>query len=82
VSSEVDFIKGLVAEVCATQVSAIATDRPLIAYGLDSARAIDLLVGLENEFDLRIPDEDARTMRTIDDIVRYVRARAPKPSAT
>ena len=66
-------IKRLVAEVCAIDVATLKTDRPLLEYGLDSARAMDLLVGLENEFDIRIPDADAAHLRTIDDVVAYVR---------
>jgi len=75
-------IKRLVAEVCALEASAICGDRPLIEYGLDSARAIDLLIGLESEFDIRIPDEAARKMRTVDDIVAYVRAKATATGST
>jgi acyl carrier protein len=80
VSSRSNTIKQLLAEVCAIDPASIVGDRPLLEYGLDSARAIDLLVALEGEFDIRIPDADASAMRTLDDVVAYVEKRA-KPGA-
>jgi acyl carrier protein len=68
-------IRRLLAEVCALDPSSLRADAPLIEYGLDSARAIDLLVSLEETFGVEIPDLAARDMRTLDDIVRYVKAR-------
>jgi acyl carrier protein len=68
-------VRGILAEVCAVEPDALAPDAPLIDYGLDSARAIDLLVALEETFGIRIPDEAAAKMRTLKDIVLYVEAR-------
>jgi len=68
-------IRRLLAEVCALDPASLRGDAPLIEYGLDSARAIDLLVSLEEAFGVQIPDEAARDMRTLEDIVRYVKAR-------
>jgi acyl carrier protein len=79
--SVAETIERLVAEVCAIPSSTLQRDRPLVEYGLDSARAIDLIVSLESEFDLRISDTDARTMRTIEDIVVYLRRKVPARGA-
>lgn len=42
--------------------------------GADSLDAIELIMEMEKEFGLTIPDEDAEKIRTIGDIVTYVRA--------
>ena len=68
-------IKRLLAEVCALDEGSIRSDVPLLEYGLDSARGIDLLVALEGEFDIRIPDDDITKMRTLGDVAIYVQGR-------
>jgi acyl carrier protein len=75
VGSEESIVKRHLMEVCAVDASAIRPDVPLLEYGLDSARGIDLLVALEAEFDIRIPDQDAAKLSTLADIVAYVRER-------
>jgi acyl carrier protein len=72
VASEESVIRRLLAEVCALDESALRTDVALLEYGLDSARGIDLLVSLENHFDIRIPDADIPKLRTLGDVTAYV----------
>jgi acyl carrier protein len=72
-------IRELLAEVCAISPESIQVDRPLLEYGLDSARAIDLLVGLEGEFGLTIPDEAATRLKTLGDVIAFIEAQLPKP---
>ena len=51
----------------------IIPDRHLIAdLGIDSPKALRLLVELEEEFDIEIPDEDAALMSTVADILAYI----------
>jgi acyl carrier protein len=40
---------------------------------IDSLDTISLLYQLEDEFQVSIPDEDARSMRTVGDIVEQIR---------
>ena len=68
-------VRQILAEVCALDPSTLQPDAPLIDYGLDSARAIDLILGLEGAFGIHIPDEATATMKTLKDIVAYVEAR-------
>jgi len=39
---------------------------------LDSLDIMDLLLVLEEEFDLQIPDEELSKIQTVDDIVNYI----------
>ncbi len=43
--------------------------------GLDSLDAINLLFDLENKFSISIPDEEVRSIRTLNDIVACVKRR-------
>mgnify|MGYP004655720227 CR=1 FL=1 len=40
--------------------------------GADSLDLVDLVMTLEEEFDIEIPDEDAENVKTVGDIVKYI----------
>ena len=40
--------------------------------GADSLDVVELVMGLEEEFDVEIPDEDAEKISTVDDAVKYI----------
>lgn len=40
--------------------------------GADSLDVVELVMGLEEEFDVEIPDEDAEKIATVDDAVKYI----------
>lgn len=41
----------------------------------DSLDVVDLIMSIESEFDLEIPDEDVEAIKTVGDIVNYVEAK-------
>ncbi len=41
----------------------------------DSLDAVEVIMAIEDEFDIEIPDEDAEDFKNIGDIVKYVEAR-------
>jgi acyl carrier protein len=43
--------------------------------GLDSLDQVELVMELEEEFDVEIPDEVAERMLTVADVIRYIRSR-------
>ena len=43
--------------------------------GADSLDTVELIMALEEEFGVEVPDEDVETMRTINDIVQYLGSR-------
>jgi acyl carrier protein len=45
-------------------------------YGLDSIRALKLISDMEVEFDIDIEQEEARSICTLDDVVRLVRTKS------
>jgi acyl carrier protein len=44
--------------------------------GADSLDIVELVMAMEEEFDIEIPDEDAEKIQTIADAIKYVRERA------
>ena len=44
--------------------------------GADSLDVVDLVMSLEDEFDVEIPDEDVENVRTVGDIVKYLEDRS------
>ena len=44
--------------------------------GADSVDVVELIMGLETEFDIEIPDEDAEKISTVGDAVEYIKSHA------
>ncbi|HTP43218.1 MAG TPA: acyl carrier protein [Candidatus Acidoferrum sp.] len=51
----------------------ISIDTPLQELGIDSLDVFTLLFELENAFKISIPDDDVRSIRTVNDIVEGVK---------
>jgi acyl carrier protein len=45
--------------------------------GIDSLALIDVAVATEDEFEIRIPDEDLERFQTINDAIEYIRRAGP-----
>ncbi|MBQ7106065.1 MAG: acyl carrier protein [Clostridia bacterium] len=52
-----------------TMESDIAAD-----LGADSLDVVELLMTIEDEFDVEIPDEEIENIKTIGDLVKYIEA--------
>lgn len=42
--------------------------------GADSLDVVEMLMAVEDEFDVEIPDEEVEGLRTIGDVVNYIQA--------
>ncbi|WP_339040787.1 MULTISPECIES: acyl carrier protein [unclassified Candidatus Lariskella] len=42
--------------------------------GFDSLDSVELVMSLEEEFNVEIPDEDAAKMKTVGDVMHYIKA--------
>ena len=60
-----------VAEDEVTQTASIVDD-----LGADSLDVVEIIMGLEEEFDVEIPDEDAEKITTVQQIMDYVEEKA------
>ena len=52
-----------------TEAAAFTTD-----LGADSLDVVELLMAIEDEFDVEIPDEEIENIKTIGDLVKYIEA--------
>lgn len=43
--------------------------------GADSLDIVELVMAMEEEFDLEIPDEDAEKLKTVNDVTSYLQAK-------
>ena len=51
----------------------VTIDKSLEELGMDSMDGVSLLFALENEFDINIPDDVAKNIRTVQEMVEGVR---------
>lgn len=67
-------IKQQLALVCAMPPERIKDDAWLIEYGFDSLRSMELVVALEEHFDVQIGDETIERLRTVCDVIALIEA--------
>ncbi|MGW4716471.1 acyl carrier protein [Nocardia sp. NPDC004260] len=60
----------------------IAPDTPLLDYGLDSVRSVELVIELEREFGIAISDEEAAMLHTARDVIACVSAKTTRTRHT
>ncbi len=58
----------------AVDTSTIKEDSWLVEFGFDSVNSLELVMTLEEKFDLEIEDEDVSTIQTVNDIVLMIDA--------
>lgn len=49
--------------------------------GADSLDTVELVMAIEEAFDIEIPDEDAEKIRTVGDAIEYVKRKLEEKSA-
>ena len=68
-----DKVKKLIAEKLDVDISDVVPDASLIDdLGADSLAIIELIMTMEEEFDIEVPDEDAERLATVKEAVAYI----------
>jgi len=71
---EFDKIKSVLVDQLGVNESIITMESSFVDdLGADSLDIVELLMSMETEFDLEIPDEDAEKIETVGDAVNYIR---------
>jgi len=66
-------IRGVVARQLGVELSEVLPDASLQEdLGADSLELVELLMALEDEFDIEVPEEVAETITTIADVEHYI----------
>ena len=69
-------VAALLAEQFSVDADSITMETSFEDLGADSLDVVDLVMTLEDEFDMEIPDEDVENVRTVGDIVKYLEDRS------
>ena len=68
-----DKIKEIIVEQLGVEADAITMNTHLMKdLEADSLDAVEIIMAIEDEFEIEVPDEDAEKFQTISDIVKYV----------
>lgn len=71
-----DKVREFVADQLGVDIEMVEIDSNLMKdLEADSLDAVEIIMAVEEEFDIEIPDEDAEKFRTVRDMVDYVEAR-------
>jgi acyl carrier protein len=72
-----DRVKEIIAKELEVGVQQLAAEAKFIEdLGADSLDIVELVMALEEEFGLDIPDEDAEKMKTVGDAMSYLKSHA------
>lgn len=71
--SIIDKVKSIIVEQLGVDEEDIKMESSFVDdLGADSLDIVELVMALEEEFDLKIPDEDAEKIRTVGEAVKYI----------
>ncbi len=70
-------VKEIVVEQLSVDAEKVVPEASFINdLGADSLDTVELVMALEEKFDLEIPDEDAEKITTVKDAIDYIQAKA------
>ena len=70
-------VKETIIEQLGVADTAVTTEASFIDdLGADSLDIVELIMALEEEFDMEIPDADAEKIVTVNDVVEYIKENA------
>ncbi|MBE7051394.1 MAG: acyl carrier protein [Ruminococcaceae bacterium] len=70
-------VKDIIANQLGVDADSITMNSSFIEeLGADSLDVVELIMALETEFDLEIPEDEAENVSTVGDVVEYIKANA------
>jgi acyl carrier protein len=76
-----DRVKKVVVEQLDVSEDEVTPDASFVEdLGADSLDVVELVMGLEEEFDVEIPDEDAEKITTVQEAVSYIEIKTGVPT--
>lgn len=68
-----DKIKDIIVEQLDVEEDAVTMESSITEdLGADSLDVVDLVMSIEESFDVEIPDEEVENIKTVGDIVKYI----------
>jgi acyl carrier protein len=72
-----DKVKSIIAEQLGVKIEEVKPEASFIDdLGADSLDTVELIMALEEEFNVEIPDEDAEKMTKVSDAIAYVESKS------
>ncbi len=72
----IDKVKSIIVEQLGVEEDEVKMEASFVDdLGADSLDIVELVMALEEEFDLEIPDEDAEKIRTVGEAAKYIQDR-------
>ena len=69
-------IKSIIVEQLGVSLEEVTPQASFIEdLGADSLDIVELIMALEEEYDMEIPDEDAEKIQTVDDVTKYIQGK-------
>jgi acyl carrier protein len=76
-----DRVKAIVVEQLGVEADQVTPQSKFVEdLGADSLDVVELVMALEEEFDLEIPDEDAEKIATVGEASKYIERHAEAPA--
>ena len=72
-------VKEIVAENLSVNADQVTPEAKFIEdLGADSLDTVELVMALEEEFSIEVPDEDAEKLQSVGDVIKYIEDKATK----
>ena len=69
-------VKSIIAEQLGVNMEEVIPEASFIEdLGADSLDIVELIMALEEEYDMEIPDEDAEKIQTVGDVTSYIQSK-------
>ena len=66
-------VKKILSEQFDVEEDRISSDTSIINdLGADSLDVVDLLMSIEDEFEVEVPDDEIENIKTVEDLVKYI----------
>ncbi len=76
-----DRVKAIVVEQLGVEADRVTPQSKFVEdLGADSLDVVELVMALEEEFDLEIPDEDAEKIATVGEAAKYIEGHVEAPA--
>ena len=74
-------VRSIIAEQLGVKIEEVTDTASFVDdLGADSLDTVELVMALEEEFGIEIPDEEAEKMTSVGEAIRYVESKAAKTS--
>lgn len=72
----IDTVKNIIAEQLDLDADDITMQASIMEdLGADSLDVVEILIAFEDEFDVKLPEEEVEKLKTVGDIVKYIEDR-------